>query len=181
MSGMSSRYQVPQSQTRKDDTGRAALDLITSYADTWRLLSEYDEGRLELPLGTRPSQGVLDPDSANRVISEFKRELMARGKASSLFGTSGPDALAGILGNIEQTMFGDPLYPSREEKAAHLLYFVVKDHPFSDGNKRIGNKPIGSLLFLLYLRQKGMAHQINPQAMTALTCSSPRAPRPTKT
>ena len=54
------------------------------------------------------------------------------------------DALEGILGNIEQTMFGEPLYRTREEKAANLLYFLVKDHPFTDGNKRIG-----SLLFLI--------------------------------
>ena len=74
------------------------------------------------------------------------------------------DALAAILGNIEQTMFGEPLYASREEKAAHLLYFVVKDHPFTDGNKRIG-----SLLFLLYLKQEGIEHGLNPQALTALT------------
>ena len=61
-------------------------------------------------------------------------------------------------------MFGEPLYRSREEKAAHLLYFVVKDHPFTDGNKRIA-----SLLFLLYLTQEKVAHRLNPQALTALT------------
>ncbi len=61
-------------------------------------------------------------------------------------------------------MFGKALYRSREDKAAHLLKFVVKDHPFSDGNKRIG-----TLLFLLYLKQEGMEHRLNPQALTALT------------
>ena len=60
-------------------------------------------------------------------------------------------------------MFGEALYRSREEKAAHLLYFVIKDHPFSDGNKRIG-----SFLFMLYLQQEGMARRLNPQALTAL-------------
>ena len=60
-------------------------------------------------------------------------------------------------------MFGEPLYRSREEKAAHLLYFVIKDHPFSDGNKRIG-----SFLFMLYLQQEQVAHQLNPQALIAL-------------
>ena len=152
------------SQTLVDDTGQAVLELIESYADTWRLLLEYDENRLTTPPGTRPSTSALDHDRAVDAIVGFKRDLAARGEASSLFGNPRGDALAAILGNIEQTMFGEPLYRSREEKAAHLLYFVVKDHPFTDGNKRIG-----SLLFLLYLNQEGVAHRLNPQALTALT------------
>jgi len=60
-------------------------------------------------------------------------------------------------------MFGEALYRSREEKAAHLLYFVIKDHPFSDGNKRIG-----SFMFLLYLQQENMRMTINDNALTAL-------------
>ena len=135
-------------QALVDDTGQAVLDLIAGYADTWRLLLEYDEDRLPAPAGTGPSSGVLDHQRAMGAIAEFRRELMARAQASPLFGSPRGDALAPILGNIEQTMFGEPLYRSREEKAAHLLYFVVKDHPFTDGNKRIG-----SPLFLLYLKQ----------------------------
>jgi prophage maintenance system killer protein len=80
-----------------------------------------------------------------------------------LFGQERDDVLAGILGNIEQTMFGEPLYASREEKAAHILYFVIKDHPFVDGNKRIG-----SFLFLLYLQQEGIALRMGDTALTAL-------------
>ena len=152
-----------QNQSLVDDTGRAVLELITGYADTWRMLLEYDEDRLMLPPGARPSSGVLDYAHASNAIAAFKRELMARKEASDLFGHQRGGALEGILGSIEQTMFGEALYRSREEKAAHLLYFVIKDHPFSDGNKRIG-----SFLFMLYLRQEGMSHQLNPQALTAL-------------
>ena len=152
-----------QNQALVDDTGQAVLDLITGYADTWRLLLEYDEDRLAAPPGTRPAAGVLDHARAAAAIAEFKHELMARNEASALFGNPRGEALEGILGSIEQTMFSEPLYRSREEKAAHLLYFIVKDHPFSDGNKRIG-----SLLFLLYLKQEGMAHRLNPQGLTAL-------------
>ena len=152
-----------QNQALVDDTGRAVLELITGYADTWRMLLEYDEDRLMLPPGARPSSGVLDFARAGRAIADFKRELMARNEATQLFGNPRGEALEGILGSIEQTMFGEALYRSCEEKAAHVLYLVIKDHPFSDGNKRIG-----SFLFMLYLQQEGMSHQLNPQALTAL-------------
>ena len=150
-------------QALVDDTGRAVLDLIVGYADTWRLLLEYDENRLALPPGARPSSGVLDFGRAVAAITEFKRELTARGEATPLFGNARGYALEAVLGSIEQTMFGESLYRSREEKAANLLYLVIKDHPFSDGNKRIG-----SFLFMLYLQQEGMAQRLDPRALTAL-------------
>ena len=153
-----------RNQALVDDTGETVLDLVTGYADTWRLLLEYDEDRLTTPPGVKPSGGVLDHERATRAIAAFTRELMERNEASSLFGNPRGDALKALLGNVEQTMFGEPLYRSCEEKAANLLYFVVKDHPFTDGNKRIG-----SLLFLLYLKQEGLEHKLNPQALTALT------------
>jgi prophage maintenance system killer protein len=162
-------------QALVDDTGAAVLDLIKGYADTWRLLLEYDEDRLAAPPGSRPAVGVLDYATAAAAIDEFRQELMARKEASQLFGNSRAGAFESILGNIEQTMFGEPLYTSREQKAAHLLYFVVKDHPFSDGNKRIG-----SLLFLLYLKQEGITHALNPQALTALTLLIAESPPASK-
>ena len=67
------------------------------------------------------SVGVLDYDSATGAIVELKRELMMRGEASPFFGNPRGDALAAILGSMEQTMFGESLYRSREEKAAPLL------------------------------------------------------------
>ena len=151
-------------QALVEDTGRAVLELVTRYADTWRLLLEYDEDRLEAPAGTRPPSAALDHARTVAAIADFRAVLIARGEASTLFGNPRGEALEAILGNVEQTMFGEPLYRSREEKAANLLYFLVKDHPFTDGNKRIG-----SLLFLLYLRQEGLHHDLNPQALTALT------------
>ena len=147
-----------------DETASQAATLVAEYADTWRMLAAYDDDGLELPGTTQPSHGVLAPDTANQAIDELKCALVSKGEASPLFGNPPSDALAGILGNIEQTMFGEPLYRSLEEKAAHLLYFIVKDHPFSDGNKRIA-----SLLFLLYLKQEGVEHSITPPALTALT------------
>lgn len=151
-------------QALVDETGRAVLHIITAYADTWRLLLEYDEDRLATPASPKPATSALDLESVRTAIDEFRRDLAAKGEASPLFGNPRDDALEAILGNIEQTMFGEPLYRSREEKAANLLYFVVKDHPFTDGNKRIG-----ALLFLLYLTQEGIERRPDPGALTALT------------
>ncbi len=144
--------------------GGDVLDVIASYAATWHLLLEYDEDRLTQPLDNRPASHALDYDDTVAAITAFKHHLMERGEASPLFGNLRGDALKGILGNVEQTMFGEPLYRNREEKAAHLLYFLVKDHPFTDGNKRIG-----SLLFLLYLAREGVEHRLDPRTLTALT------------
>ncbi len=146
------------------DTGQAVVSLISGYARTWSLLLQYDEDSLALPAGCQPAQGVLDHARALVAIAGLKDDLAHRGQATSLFGQERGDALAAILGNIEQTMFGEPLYASRELKAAHLLYFIIKDHPFADGNKRIA-----SLLFLLYLHQENMTRGIGDAALTALT------------
>lgn len=117
-----------RNQAPVEDTGRAVLQLVTRYADTWRLLLEYDEDRLAAPAGTRPPSAALDHGQAVAAIADFRAALMARGEASPLFGNPRGEALEGILGNVEQTMFGEPLYRTREEKAANLLYFLVKDH-----------------------------------------------------
>ena len=156
--------QVLRSRWLATSIREAVLDTAARYARTWRLLLEYDEDRLEVPRSAQPASTMLDHGQAVAAIADFKAALITRGEASPLFGNPRGDALEGILGNVEQTMFGEPLYRTREEKAANLLYFLVKDHPFTDGNKRIG-----SLLFLLYLRQEGLHHDLNPQALTALT------------
>ena len=153
-----------KNQALVDETGRAVLHIITAYADTWRLLLEYDEDRLRTPTDAKPATSALDIDSVRTAIDTFRRDLTEKGEASPLFGNPRGDALEAILGNVEQTMFGEPLYRSREEKAANLLYFAVKDHPFTDGNKRIG-----ALLFLLYMTQEGIEHRPDPGALTALT------------
>ena len=150
-------------QALVSDAGRDVLALIVGYAKTWSLLRQYDEDGLVLPGACEPSRGALDYSMALAAIAQLKAELMSRGEAGTLFGHERGEAFQGILGSIEQTMFGEPLYRSREEKAAHLLYFIIKDHPFSDGNKRGG-----SFMFLLYLQQEGMEMSINANALTAL-------------
>jgi prophage maintenance system killer protein len=134
------------------EEGRAVLDVVAYYARSWRLLVQYDENRLpEAPAHPMHPVASLSPEDARRAICELKQALMARGEATTLFGQERSGALDGILGSIEQTFGGEALYPSVQSRAAHLLYFVIKDHPFADGNKRIG-----SFLFLLYLNRNGL-------------------------
>ncbi len=146
------------------DIGREVVGLILGYAKTWRLLLDYDEGKLSVPPGARPARGVLGLEEARRALDALAVELRERGEASELFARDRGEGLAAILGSIEQTMFEEPLYKTREERAAHLLYFVIKNHPFSDGNKRSG-----AFLFLLYLRQEGMRLTLDENGLTALT------------
>lgn len=100
-------------------------------------LQQYDEGLLNDPPGQ--DGGVLPTiDEARTALAGLKAQLMARGEATDLFARERGDALQALLGNLAQTVFGESAYPSIESKAAHLLYFVVKNHPFTDGNKRSG-------------------------------------------
>jgi prophage maintenance system killer protein len=131
------------------DQGRGLVDVIARYTQTFLLLQRYDEGLLTEPKGT--AGGALPPIAEARTrIAVLKRDLMGRKEASDLFGQERETGLESILGNLEQTVFGEPAYPSIESKAAHLLYFVIKNHPFSDGNKRIG-----SFLFVEFLNRNG--------------------------
>ncbi|MCY4149754.1 MAG: Fic family protein [Gammaproteobacteria bacterium] len=123
------------------------LGIITGYAATWHLLMEYDEDQLRFQTRSRkPCNQALDDEQTLDAIARFRQDLDARDGASSLFVNCRGDALEAIIGNIEQTMFGKPLYQTPGAKVAHLLYFIIKDHPFTDGNKCIG-----SILFLMYL------------------------------
>lgn len=134
------------------DEGRAVLDVVQGYTKTWRLLLAYDENRLpEVPeQAARPGIG-LSLAEARLAIRQLRNSLALRNQATKFFGNEHTDQLPGILGSIEQTFDGEPLYPTLQARAAHLLYFIIKDHPFSDGNKRIG-----TLLFLEYLRRNGL-------------------------
>ncbi|QKE38977.1 Fic family protein [Ferrovum myxofaciens] len=119
------------------DTGRGLVEIVSRYTQTFLLLQRYDEGLLTDPNGT--SGGVMSSlDEVRQSISSLKADLMSRGEASDLFGLERGDALAALLGNLDQSVFGEPAYPTIERKAAHLLYFVIKNHPLADGNKRTG-------------------------------------------
>ncbi|MBM4066974.1 MAG: type II toxin-antitoxin system death-on-curing family toxin [Planctomycetes bacterium] len=144
------------------------LSLLANYSKTLTLLEQYDKEKLVLAKGRR-GKFIIDYEKACTVINEVKKELVAKKEASDLFGQENHDRFEGILGNIYQTFDGKELYPSLEEKAAHLLYFIIKDHPFVDGNKRIG-----SFLFIYFLDKNDYLHKnsgekkINDNALTAL-------------
>lgn len=127
--------------------GAAVLGVIAEYARSWSLLQQYDEQSLASQ--TRPQSGMrsLELDEVLAAIEQLKTELIAKGEATALFGQVRGEGLASSIATIEQG-FGDTLfYPNVASRAAHLLYFVIKNHPLADGNKRCG-----SFLFLWYLR-----------------------------
>lgn len=145
------------------------LSLLADYAKTLTLLEQYDKDKLSL---AQKGKGafILQYETAYSVIVELKKVLFAKKEASSIFGQEYEDKFKAILGNVCQTFGGNELYPSLEEKAAHLLYFVIKDHSFVDGNKRIG-----SFLFVYfldrndYLYKQNREKKINDNALTALS------------
>ena len=154
-----------ESHNLVSDEGLAVLEVVNRYARTWQLLLQYDENNLPTPETKHVAKSSLEIDKARQAIAALKKELMVRKEASEIFGQERGNALSGIVGAVQQTFGGKDLYPSVEEKAAHLLYFVIKDHPFTDGNKRIG-----SFLFLLFLKINDLLDQksFSNKALVAL-------------
>ena len=145
------------------------LKVITDYANSWVLLQKYDQGKLALPLKGGKAKFVLAYDEVKNLVAELKNNLLTKKDATELFGRERGEMLAAIMGNIYQSFGGKEFYPSIEEKAAHLLYFIIKDHPFSDGNKRTA-----SFLFIVflarnkYLLKKNGEKKINDNTLVAL-------------
>lgn len=175
------RYTLQTPELSADD-GRGLLDIVTGYAHTFLLLQRYDEGLLTEP----PAQAGGTPPSvteARQALARLKTDLMTKGQATELFARERGDGLAALLGNLDQTAYGEPVYPSVESKAAHLLYFVIKNHPFADGNKRSG-----AFLFVDFLHRNGRLLQANGQpiindvglaALALLVAESPPAHKDT--
>ena len=151
------------------ETGSGLVEIISRYTHTFLWLQRYDEGLLDEPVGSAGGD-LSSPEAAMQMLGELKEQLIGRGEASDLFAHPREGGLAGIFGNLDQTIFGEPAYPTIESKAAHLLYFVVKNHPFSDGNKRSG-----AFLFVDFLHRNGSLLNdageavINDTGLAALT------------
>ncbi len=142
---------VKSSPELSSDQAKGLLDVVTKYTQTWLLLRKYDDGDVEAPTGMQKPTYRLTYIDAQLAIQSLRENLAAKGEASSLFGNERGEMLQGIIGNIYQTFDQQELYRTMEEKAAHLLYFVIKDHPLTDGNKRIA-----VLLFLTFLQRNSV-------------------------
>ncbi len=149
--------------------GEAVAAVISDYARSWSLLQGYDEQQLAEIGIKQDDMRTLDLDSALVAITDLKRTLIAKGEATELFGQLRGDGLASALATIEQGFGYELFYPNVASRAAHLLYFVIKNHPLADGNKRSG-----SFLFLWYLRlnqallAKPVEQLINDNTLVAL-------------
>jgi len=142
------------------------VELVSLFADTWLSLDAYDKELL--PKGKLTKKKVdLTAEKITNNLAQLKQNLLKKSEATDIFGTERTlGNVAGIVGNVMQTFGGKELYPTAEEKAAHLLYFMVKNHPFIDGNKRSG-----AFAFVWFLDQANIldTKKLNASALTALT------------
>lgn len=143
------------------------LDLISDYTNSIYLLTKYDENKLNLSGLNKKIKYKLTYDEVKDFIEGIK--INYKGKLSDIFGQENGHGLKSIVGAINQTFDGNYLYRSIEEQAANLLYLTIKDHPFVDGNKRVG-----STLFVYFLNQNGILknkngeNKISDRALVAL-------------
>ncbi len=146
------------------ETGKDVLRVISDYAYALNLLDRYDHGTLNIEETTRQALHIIEYDEAIGIVASMKGEFYG------LFGIEKDQGFKSALGAIYQTFGGEELYPSIEEKGANLLYFVVKNHAFSDGNKRIA-----AALFIYFLGMNGILYRpdgskrLADNALVALT------------
>ena len=148
---------------------KGLLDIIARYTKSFILLNRFDSHSLEADRLSTTITYEIEYADAKPAIELLKQNLLDRKEASELFGNEKDESFQGILKSVVQTFDKEYLYPSIEEQAAHLLYFVIKSHPFSDGNKRIG-----AFLFIWFLEKNRHRFKhsgelkINDNALTAL-------------
>ena len=148
---------------------KGLLDIITNYTQSFVLLNRYDSHSLTTDELNENITYEIKYEEAHAAVQELKKQLIAKKEATELFGNEKDEGFKSSLQSIVQTFGGEYLYPSIEEQAANLLYFVIKNHSFSDGNKRIG-----AFLFVWFLEKnkhrfkKSGELKINDNALVAL-------------
>lgn len=140
------------------------LGLLESYALALDMLDRYDKQDIQKPQGTQETASPLTYQECMALIHAMRQQ-----EDSPWFGNEKDESLKGIIGAVNQSFDGQELYPTLEDKAANLLYFIVKDHAFTDGNKRIG-----AAIFLYYLEKNNALYdqgvkRIDDKSLVALT------------
>lgn len=148
---------------------KGLLDILTHYTKSFVLLNQYDSQSVKTAGLSENITYEIQYAEAKQAIVELKKQLLLKNEATALFGNEKDDSFKSSLSSIVQTFGGQYLYASIEEQAAHLLYFVIKNHSFSDGNKRIG-----AFLFVWFLEKnkhrfkKSGEVKINDNGLTAI-------------
>lgn len=148
---------------------KGLLEIITNYTHSFILLNQFDSNNLPDEKLNENITYEIEYKEAVKAIAELKKQLIKKKEASALFGNERDRGFESLLNSVIQTFGGEYLYKSIEEQAAHLLYFVIKNHPFTDGNKRIG-----AFLFVWFLEKnkhrfkKSGELKINDNALVAL-------------
>lgn len=145
---------------------KSILDLVKEFSNTWKSLDAYDKESLT-KIGITKKSIKISAEELINSISILKNDLLKKGEATDIFAQERiQGSIEGIIGNVMQSFGGQDVYKTIEEKSANLLYFVVKNHPFVDGNKRSG-----AFAFIWFLRKTGVKgyKNINPSTLTALT------------
>lgn len=151
------------------DEAKGLLEIITQYTQSFVLLNQYDSNSIKPKQLNENVSYEISYNEAKTAIAELKKQLIGKKEATELFGNEKDNSFEGTLQSIVQTFGGQYLYPSIEEQAANLLYLIIKNHPFTDGNKRIG-----AFMFVWFLdknkhrfKQDGEI-KINDNALVAL-------------
>lgn len=161
--------QSGKAETLHLQEAKGLLDILSHYTKSFVLLNQYDSHNLQKGKLNENITYEIQYEEAKAAIAELKKQLMAKKEASELFGNEKDKSFKSSLCTIVQTFGGQYLYPSIEEQAANLLYFVIKNHSFSDGNKRIG-----AFLFVWFLEKnkhrfkKTGELKINDNALVAI-------------
>jgi death-on-curing family protein len=161
--------QSGQTDALQLEEAKGLLQILTNYTRSFVLLNQYDSRAVKTGKLSENISYQIQYEEAISAIAELKKQLIARKEASNLFGNEKDESFKSSLQSVVQTFGGQYVYPRIEEQAAHLQYFVIKNHSFTDGNKRIG-----AFLFIWFLEKnkhrfkKSGELKINDNGLTAI-------------